>query len=180
MNIPTATGAPVNIPPELAAKMAATVISQAEDDKAGLVAATTTLPGPLMDVWALHPDIEEGPYKIRKFTIGDFKRLAALGHKLNSFTAVGEWLSDPDPFNDDAMILNWMMTHSIEQVKETITQGRDKILKLGEEEFGELDGLKLAMIMRAIAMQLAKCLDVKLEYKAAETPANGEVSSPPS
>ena len=170
---------PIKLSPEVLAGIAATQAQQAEDDKAGLVAATTTLPGPLKDVWEVSPSIQEGPYTVRKFTIGDFKRLAALGHRLNSFSAFSAWLDEPEPFDDDAKILDWIMTRSVEEVAATIPQGRDKILELAELEFGELSGGQLIMLMRTIVIQLAKCLEVKLQYKPAET-ANGEATSPPS
>jgi hypothetical protein len=170
---------PLNIPPEIAEKMRGTLATQAADDKAGLQAATSALPGPLKDVWALQPDIEEGPYKIRRFVDGDFIRLAAFGHKLNSFSAVGEWLEKPEPSGKDAWLLNWMMTRSTADVKLAIAAGPEKVIAAAEAEFSELSGMQLAMIMRAIVSQLAVYLGTRVEYKPAETAANGEAASPP-
>ena len=160
--------------------IAETQARQAEEDKDGLKAATSALPGPLKDVWALVPDIQEGPYKIRRFVDGDFVRLAAFGHKLSSFSAVGDWLQNPEPSGKDAWLLNWMMTRSTKQVKEAITTGPEKVIAAAEEEFSELSGIQLAMIMRAVVKQLSIYLGTRVEYKPAETAANGEVSSPPS
>lgn len=169
----------IKLTPELAAKIAETQAGQAADDKAGLQAATSALPGPLKDVWALQPDIKEGPYTIRRFVDGDFIRLAAFNHKLSSFSAVGEWLENPEPSGKDAWLLNWMMTRSTAAVKEAITAGPEKVIAAAEAEFSELSGMQLAMIMRAIVSQLAVYLGTRVEYKPAETAANGEAASPP-
>ncbi len=176
----TETFKPLNIPPEIAAKMAQTQQEEARDDKAGMQAATAALPGPLRDVWALAPDITEGPYKIRRFVDGDFVRLAAFGHKLNSFSAVGAWLETPEPSGKDAWLLNWMLTRSTAEVKAFIsTGGKVAVEDAAESEFSELSGMQLAMIMRAIVTQLAVYLGTRVEYKPAETAANGEATSPP-
>ena len=171
--------APIIIPESVKAGVAATIAAQAQADKAGLQAANSALPGPLKDVWALQPDIQEGPYKIRRFVDGDFIRLAAFGHKLNSFSAVAAWLETPEPSGKDAWLLNWMMTRSTAAVKEAIAAGPEKVIAAAEAEFSELSGMQLAMIMRAIVSQLAVYLGTRVEYKPAETAANGEAASPP-
>ncbi len=170
----------ITLPPEVLAGIAATQAKQAADDKAGIEAATSTLPGPLKDVWALVPDIPVGPYKVRRLVDGDFVRLAAFGHKLSSFSAVAAWLETPEPSGKEAWLLNWMMTRSTQEVKAAITAGPDKVLAAAEAEFSELSGIQLAHIMRAIVEQLSIYLGTRVEYKAVEQPVDGVVSSPPS
>jgi DNA polymerase elongation subunit (family B) len=88
-------------------------------------------------------------------------------------------LEKPEPSGKDAWLLNWMMTRSTADVKLAIAAGPEKVIAAAEAEFSELSGMQLAMIMRAIVSQLAVYLGTRVEYKPAETAANGEAASPP-
>ena len=169
---------PPTIPASVQAKIVETQKQQAEDDKLGMEAATSTLPGPLKDVWALVPDIQVGPFKVRRFVDGDFIRLAAFDHKLNSFSAVSAWLENPEPSGKEAWLLNWMLTRPTKEVKEAIKSGPEKVREQAEEVFSELGGMQLALIMRAIVEQLAVYLGTRVEYKPA-VEGEGDASPPP-
>jgi hypothetical protein len=166
-------------PQEAQAAIGMTVKKQQADDKIGLQAATAALPGPLKDVWALVPDIQVGPFKVRRFVDGDFIRLAAFDHKLNSFTAVSAWLENPEPSGKEAWLLNWMLTRPTMEVKDAIKAGPEKVRELAENEFSELSGMQLALIMRAIVEQLATYLGTHIEYKPA-TEGEADASPPAS
>ncbi len=175
----TCTDKPIVIPPELQARIDATQAKQAAEDKIGLQAAGTTLPGPMADVWTVKPDIKEGPYTIRRFVDGDFIRLAQMGHPLDSFTAIGRWLENPNPSGPDAWVLNWMMTNPVSLVKEFL-QGPNGVAVIrgqAEEDFSGLDGMQLAYIMRAIVKQIAVYIGGRVDYEP--TPREGTDASPP-
>lgn len=167
----------MDIPQQLKERISATQAQQAADDALGVRAATATLPGPLLDVWAPVPDIEVGPYKVRRLVDGDFVRLAALGHKLNSFTAVSEWLTSPEPSGPEAWLLNWMMTRPVAEVKAAMTEGPAAVRAKAEAAFDDASGIQLALVMKAIVEQLAIYLGTRIEYKPNQV--EGENSSPP-
>lgn len=166
----------LTIPPETQAKIDATQAGQREDDRLGLRAATAALPGPLLDVWALAPDKEVGPFKIRRFVDGDFITLAQMGHKLNSFSAINDWLQTPEPSGPQAWLLNWMMTHTRAEVKEAVKNPK-QIVADAETMCEDLSGMQLALIMKAIVEQLSVYLGMRVEYKP--NPVEGEKSDPP-
>ncbi len=161
---------------EAQAAIGKTVKEQQADDEIGLQAATAALPGPLKDVWALAPDIEVGPFIVRRFVDGDFKRLAGFNHKLSSFSAVKEWMEKWDPLGEEAWLLDWMMTRPTKEVKESIKAGPDKVRELAEDEFGELTGVQLIEVMKAITEQLAVYLGTHIEFKPA---VEGEADASP-
>jgi hypothetical protein len=171
---------PIIIPAHIQAQIAKTQAEQAADDKIGLQAAGTTLPGPLLDIWAAVPDIIVGPFKVRRFVDGDFIRLSQLKHPLNSFSAIGAWLQDPQPSGEASWLLNWVMTHPMPEVKEKIKAGLEAVKESADTEFSELSGMQLALIMRAIVQQLSIYMGAKLEYEPVPTETAADASPPPS
>lgn len=159
------------------AEMEATRQQQAQDDQLGIKAAGTTLPGALRAVWAAVPDIEEGPYKVRRFVDADFVRLCQLGHPLDSFGAMQKWMENPTITGPDAYNIIWLMTTDVFMVKQAIASGVDKVKEAATEKFSELQGLELAVLIRAIATQLARYMGAKLEY--APLPTEGQAGPPP-
>lgn len=171
-----------NIPvisPAIQAKIGETQRQQQQDDKAGMEAVTASLPGPLKDVWTIEPDIMVGPYKVRRFTDGDFIRLAAFDHKLRSLTAIDEWMKEFEPSGKDAWLICWMMTRSTKDVREAIKSGKEIVLQQAEEIFSELSAAQIASVLRAIVAQLFVFNGVRMEFKPA-TEDKGDESPPPS
>lgn len=161
----TVQGTPLAVPPEMQQQMADTAKRHAADDHFGTVAAGTTLPGALREVFVAVPDIEVGPYKIRRFVDADFARLSQLGHTLNSFTSMQNWMNNPTITGPEAYNIIWLMTTPVPDAKEMLRKGPDVVKGAALDKFSELAGLELGMLIRAVGTQLARYVGARLDYE---------------
>src|ERR1700676_3149653 len=164
MEIPASK--PIEIPPDLRAKINATQAQQAEADKRGIEAAGAVLPGALREVFCDVPNIEVGPYKVRRFTDRDFIRLAKFAHPMNSFAAMKEWAENPIVSGPEAYSIIWLMTRSIDTARTEIDADVTKVKADAGNEFGEMAGLELATLIAAILHQLSRYMGARLDYES--------------
>ena len=167
----------ITVPPELMEKINQTQADQAEADKIGLQAAGAVRPGAVREAWVTVPDIKEGPFTIRRFKDGDFKRLDEMGHPLNNQKAMYEWAQNPVASGPDCWLLLWMLTRPVAVVKEKMITGKDKVLAEAEEIFSDLDGIQLAVLSGKVGIQMATYLGAQLSYES--LPQEGQPSPPP-
>lgn len=171
-------GTPLVIPPEMQEEIKTGQQRQAKDDQRGTVAAGTTLPGALREVFVAVPDIEVGPYKVRRFVDADFARLSQLGHALNSFSSMQDWMNNPTITGPEAYNIIWLMTTPVPDAKEKLRKGVDVVKGEALENFSELAGLELGMLIRAVGTQLARYMGARLDYEP--IPEEGHASPPQS
>lgn len=143
---------PPNTPPSL------------EQDETAEQAGTRS-PGPLREAWAPVPDIEVGPYKVRRFVDADFMRLARLGHPLNGLSAMWTWMENPIISGPVAYNIIWLMTTDVPTAKAAITAGVDGVKAAAEKKFSELGGSELTSLIVAIAFQLSRYMGARLDYE---------------
>ncbi len=126
--------------------------SQKAQDEAEQQAAA--IPEESRDVFAPAPDIEAGPFKVRRFVDRDFMFLSALGHPLNSFAALAEGSYAFEPTGELAWQLCWLLTRPIAEIKEQFMQGAASVKEAADNEFGELPIYAIGMVMEAIVKQM--------------------------
>jgi hypothetical protein len=147
--------------------------SQEPQDEAAEQAGTSS-PGSIREVFAPVPDIEVGPYKVRRFVDADFMRLDQLGHPLNGLRAFWTWTENPTISGPDAYNIIWLMTTDVPTAKAAITAGVDTVKAAAEEKFCELGGPELASLVCAIAFQLSRYFGGRLDYEP--LPGEGQSS----
>lgn len=164
-------------PDEANRKIAETQLRQKDEDTKGMAAATSALPGPMRDVFALAPDITVGPYLVRRFVDRDFIFLTQLGHPVNRFSALADGSYKFEPTGELAWQLCWLMTQKIQDIKEKFKHGVDAVKEAAADDFGDRPIFAIDMVMRAIAKQMNIYGSAHLEY---EPSVEGEQSPPPS
>lgn len=165
------------------------LIEQHVEDLAGKRALAEPFPGALKDAFALAPEIEVGPFKIRRFRDGDFKLLAKINSPLNDFlracllgdsTGGGARL---EPTGQDMWNLALVFTKPARYSKELIeSKGVAAFAAEAEETFSELRLAALAQILKAIVQQANIYATANIEYGEIEQKGeNGESRpNPPS
>jgi hypothetical protein len=149
--------------------------NQKAQDKAEGQAAATPSPGESRDVFVPAPDIEVGPFKVRRFVDGDFVALSGIGHPLNHIAAIADGSYKFVPTGKDCWILCWIMTRPRSVSKEKIkTSGIAGIEEEASDEFGDLPIFALNKLMVAILKQINIYIEAHLEY---EPNKKGEQSS---
>ena len=136
------------------------------------------LPGPMLDIFSPAPDIEVGPYLVRRFVDRDFVFLAAMGHPLNRFTALHDGSYTFEPTGELAWQLCWLMTRPIAEVKESFKQGVNVVKEQAADEFGGMVIFAIGKLMEAVAKQMNVYASAHLEYEP--KPVEGEQGGPPS
>jgi hypothetical protein len=147
----------------------------AKCEKAALL--LTPSPVEARDLFAPVPDIEVGPFKVRRFVDRDFVFLANIGHPLNCFTALAERKYNFVPTGELAWQLCWLLTRPVAEVKAQFKRGPDAVKEAAADEFGVLPIFAIAKLMAAIARQVAiYTSSVKLNFELKE---EGEKSADP-
>lgn len=168
------------IPPEIEAKIAATVEAQKGEDKVGNIAVTAATPGPVRDIWAPVPSVTVGPFTVRRFVDRDFILLDALDHPLKSLSALADAAYDFEPSGRLAWVLCWLMTRPVAEARAVFSQGgRAAAEAQAEETFGELDVPQIAALLKGIAKQLGVYASAHLDLKDAEVEGE-KCPNPPS
>ena len=170
----------ITIPPEIQAKVAETQRQQAAEDAIGMNAATTALPGPTRDIYAVVPNITAGPFSVRRFVDRDFIFLAMLDHPLNRFTAMADGSYTLEPTGPLAWQLFWLLTRPVSEVKEQFKHGAESVKEAAADTFGELQLYALADLLTAAAKQMTIYASAHLEYEAKTEGENGGVVPPSS
>ena len=171
---------PLQLSPEIEARIAETQAQQNATDAVSMAAATAALPGPLRDVFAPAPDIKvTDTISVRRFVDRDFMFLSALDHPLNRFTAMADGSYTFEPSGPLAWQLCWLLTRPAAATKALIkTGGIEAVKEAAEEQFGELPIFAIGKVMEAIAKQMTIYASAHLQYQPNAT-GEGE-SSPPS
>jgi hypothetical protein len=160
-------------------KIAETVARQDMEDKVGMMAATTPLPGPLADAFAPQPDIVIGPFKVRPFYDADFEFLSWLEHPLHRFMLKGEG-EDFVPRGPMAWELCWLMTRPIEEVEKIFAAGgRKAVSEAARGVMGRLQIAALTALCDAAIRQMTVYWSPVLKYGAATEKKEGEVAQEP-
>src|SRR4051812_21874860 len=94
------------------------------EDELGRAAASTPMPGPMADAFAIQPNIKVGPYDIRPFYDFDFEVLQLINHPLyRTMAAARAGKEVPDEFfpsGQAAWSLAWIMTTNPDDVEQMI------------------------------------------------------------
>lgn len=169
--------------------VAAKLEEQAVEDLAGKRALAEALPGPLKDAFALAPDIQCGPYAVRRFRDGDFRILAALKHPFNEFlraTMLGDVTGGGvklEVAGDDCLVLAYVFTEEPRKIKDMLAQptGAKEVLEAAQDKFEELRLAGRAELMNAIIQQAGVYATANIGYGQDEKGPDGESRpNPPS
>ena len=163
---------------EAEAKAALTQAAQAADDKAGNMALTATLPGPLLDVFSPAPDIKVGPFTVRRFVNRDFVMLSQLGHPLKRLSALADGSYNFDPSDEPAWQLCWLLTQPIEYAKDKmkdVAAAKEDVATI----FGEMTVQATTQVIKAIIRQLEVYASARVDFEPNETGGDEGKSPPP-
>ena len=131
-----------------------------ETDSAADKAALTALPGSLREIWkkpeSIKVKLPSKEYQVRPFYDADFEYLQSFEHPICEFliggTKFGEEIKDLR--GKHAWIIYWMLTRSIKESCETCDKGKEEILKLAREEFGQMQIGELMLIAKPVFEQV--------------------------
>lgn len=142
-------------------------------------AAAVPLPGSLADAFAIRPEIEVGPYKVRPFYDWDIEILQLTNHPLAE--VVKAWINggEPEkpyiPRGPDGWMAAWIFTRDIDTAEKGIlakTASED-----AKREFGRLGAPALLAISQAIARQMVGYFATIVSY--GEPAKEGDKGNPP-
>lgn len=153
-------------------------------------AASTAMPGPLKDAFAISPNITVGPYSIRPFYDIDYEFLEMLNHPLDRmFKDVMEGKVDKDGMPETKFLPRglpawqafWMMTRPVDDTEALLATGAEGIKELNQlarAEFGRLQTKALGPLFEAVMQQVALSNSTAVRYdyekegeKTAENPS---------
>lgn len=174
-NTPPITTSPIKIPAHIEAQIEETVRQQAAEDNLGMLAAQAATPGITRNVWEPAPDIEVGPYKVRRFRDGDFILLAQMKHPLERFSALSDGSYGFEPSGVLAHQLCWLMTRPVAAARDALKVGVDVAKEMATDEFGDLPLFAIGDLMKAIAKQM----EIYAAAHIATKPKGDEKSGPP-
>lgn len=138
----------------------AKIAEQAAEDSIGLQSAATPFPGATRKAFALCPDIEVGPYKVRPFYDYDIELLGELNHPLHKViiaSMAGKKDSGDEfiPRGKEAWELCWIMTRPIEETDAALEKGGIKeISSEAKKTFRKTQFGDLAAIVEVVLKQM--------------------------
>lgn len=154
------------------------------EDAAGHAALTAPFPGATRNVWAVKPDIECGPHKVRPFRDRDWQTLEIIDHPVNKMKLDAmKGNAEPSSFlpNDaPALQFIYLLTHPSKEVfnlvqAEGVKGLNEAIAK--EDMCGDMDVAQLAELCKAGFEQLSRYWLPAVGYTEPEPePKKGEAA----
>lgn len=145
--------------PEAEIKAAKLAAEAEQADQVAQKALREPLPGPTRDAFALNPEIQVGPYKVRPFYDFDFDVLSQLNHPVYRLMKSGLEGKQPEleqvPRGPDMWMLAYLMTRPAKQTRDLIrSRGVEGLRFEAEEQFSELSLAALLELFEAVTKQI--------------------------